>query len=69
VIDIDHFGAMKTLHRSGILILATIALCSCEAIKGFDYAVGTQGNGYFLSVAPKTKPSITSAKSPIDVRP
>ncbi len=61
---------MKAIKLLSILTFAA-ALCSCEHIKQYDYAVGTSGSGYFVTVSPKPQPppQATSAKQVTSVRP
>lgn len=62
---------MKAIKLLSILAIAA-ALSSCEQFQKYDYAVGTNGSGYFFTVAPKPAPppvQATSAKQPVNVRP
>ncbi|MBB5038278.1 hypothetical protein [Prosthecobacter dejongeii] len=61
---------MKALKLLSLLTFAA-ALSSCELAKQFDYAAGTSGSGYFLTVSPKPQPPplATSAKQVTNVRP
>lgn len=61
---------MKAIKLLSLLAL-TAALSSCELAKQFDYAGGTSGGGYFITVSPKLlpRPQATSAKQVTNVRP